>query len=82
MIQGIQPICFSALNNKAEDFDPGLTKKQQHPADVKPRREVYLSIDLKQRGAGGDNSWGALPHNQYRLLDKKYSYSYNIKLID
>ena len=31
---------------------------------------------------GGDNSWGALPHEQYRLLDKKYSYSYIIKLID
>jgi beta-galactosidase len=81
-IEGVQPICFSALNNKTEDFDPGLTKKQQHLTDVKPRNEVYLNIDLKQRGAGGDNSWGALPHQQYRLLDKKYSYSYIISLID
>ena len=45
-------------------------------------KEVYLNIDLKQRGVGGDNSWGALPHEPYRLLDKKYSYSYIIKLID
>jgi beta-galactosidase len=82
MIEGIQPICFSAINNSAEDLDPGLTKKQQHPTDIKPRSNVFLNIDLKQRGAGGDNSWGALPHEQYRLLDKKYSYSYVIKLID
>jgi beta-galactosidase len=82
MIEGLQPICFSAINNSAEDLDPGLTKKQQHPTDIKPRRNVYLNIDLKQRGVGGDNSWGALPHDQYRLLDKKYSYSYVIKLID
>jgi beta-galactosidase len=80
-IEGVQPICFSATNMRTEDLDPGLTKKQQHPIDIKPRREVYLNVDLKQRGVGGDNSWGALPHDPYRLLDKKYSYSYVIKLI-
>lgn len=79
--EGIQPVCFSAINNLDEDLDPGLSKKQQHPADIKPRNEVYVHIDLKQRGVGGDNSWGALPHEQYRLLDKKYSYSYIIRLI-
>ncbi|MEO6232510.1 MAG: glycoside hydrolase family 2 TIM barrel-domain containing protein [Ferruginibacter sp.] len=77
--EGTQPICFSALNMAAEDLDPGLTKKQQHPTDIKMHHSIYLNIDLKQRGVGGDNSWGALPHDQYRLLDKKYTYSYTIK---
>lgn len=81
-VEGMQPICFSATNNKAEDLDPGNTKKQQHWIDIKPRKEVYLNIDLKQRGVGGDNSWGALPHDQYRMLDKKYTYSYVIRLMD
>jgi beta-galactosidase len=81
-ITGDQPICFSAINHPAEDLDPGLTKKQQHPTDIKPRQDIFLSIDLKQRGVGGDNSWGALPHDQYRLLDKKYSYSYLIQVIE
>jgi beta-galactosidase len=80
-IEGIQPICFSATNMRTEDIDPGLTKKQQHPTDIKPRKEVYLNVDLKQRGVGGDNSWGALPHDPYRLLENKYSYSYVIHLI-
>ena len=60
----------------------GLTKKQQHPTDVKPRHEVTVQIDLKQRGVGGDNSWGALPHDAYRLLDKTYSYSYTLRLVE
>lgn len=81
-IEGLQPICFSALNNRTEDFDPGLTKKQQHPTDIKPRYNVFLNVDLKQRGVGGDNSWGALPHAPYRLLDKQYSYSYIISLLN
>ncbi len=81
-IEGNQPICFSATHVRTEDLDPGLTKKQQHPTDIKQRSEVFLSVDFKQRGVGGDNSWGALPHNPYRLLDKKYSYSYTIRPID
>lgn len=80
-VEGQQPLSFSALPFRSEDLDPGLTKKQQHPTDIKMRGGVTLQVDLKQRGVGGDNSWGALPHEQYRLLDKKYSYSYTLRLI-
>ncbi|HET8855755.1 MAG TPA: glycoside hydrolase family 2 TIM barrel-domain containing protein [Salinimicrobium sp.] len=82
VIEGKQPLSFSALNVLTEDLDPGLTKKQQHPTDIKYRDFVSLQVDLAQRGLGGDNSWGALPHDQYRLLDDKYSYSYVIKFIE
>lgn len=77
-IDGLQPICASALNNRPEDFDPGLTKKYRHTNDITPRKEVILSVDFAQRGAGGDNSWGALPHEQYRLEGKEYSYGFVI----
>ena len=77
-IEGTQPIAFSATRHSTEDLDPGTTKKQQHPANLRPRNSVYLTIDLAQRGVGGDDSWGAYPHRQYLLLDKKYSYSYVI----
>lgn len=81
-IEGVQPICFSALNYSTESLDPGMTKKQQHPSDLRPDNNIYLNIDLLQRGVGGDDSWGALPHEEYRLRDKKYSYSYIIRLLD
>ena len=81
-IEGIQPICFSALHFKTEDFDPGNTKKQQHPTDLPTRKSVWVHVDLKQRGLGGDNSWGALPHDAYRLMDQTYQYSYVIRLIE
>jgi beta-galactosidase len=58
MIEGVQPISFSLLPFKTEDLDPGLSKKQQHPTDIKIRDENTLQIDLKQRGLGGDDSWG------------------------
>jgi beta-galactosidase len=75
------PFCFSALHYYTEDFDPGLTKKQQHINDVVPKKHAVLQVDLNQRGVGGDNSWGALPHDPYRLTNKTYSYSYRIRLL-
>ena len=78
-IEGLQPICASALNNLPEDFDPGLTKKYRHTSDITPRSEVILCVDLAQRGVGGDNSWGAYPHDKYLLNEKEYNYGFVIK---
>lgn len=83
-IEGIQPIGFSALNIPTEDLDPGKRKSQRHPSDLdlNSMEAVYLHLDYKQRGVGGDDSWGSLPHDEYRLLDKKYTYSYIISLVN
>ncbi|MDR7209557.1 glycoside hydrolase family 2 TIM barrel-domain containing protein [Flavobacterium piscis] len=82
-IEGQQPIGFSALNISTEDLDPGKNKSQRHPSDLDldSKEAVYLHLDYKQRGVGGDDSWGRPPHDPYRLLDKKYSYSYIISLV-
>jgi beta-galactosidase len=77
-ISGLQPLSVKVAHNSAEDLDFGVQKKNSHPSDVTPRKEVFLNIDLAQRGVGGDNSWGALPHQQYRLMDKEYEYGFEI----
>lgn len=78
-ITGLQPICFSALPYTAEDLDPGYTKKQQHPSDLNENDFLSVHIDLGQRGLGGDNSWGALPHESYLLKAAKYQYGFIIE---
>jgi beta-galactosidase len=80
-ITGLQPICFSALPYTAEDLDPGVTKKNRHPSDLNERRFTSLHIDLLQRGVGGDNSWGALPHEPYLLKKGSYRYGFVISPI-
>ncbi|KQS36798.1 hypothetical protein ASG14_07110 [Pedobacter sp. Leaf194] len=55
-ITGLQPLNFSSINHSAEDLDPGSTKKQQHPADLPKRKNIYLILDWNQRGLGGDDS--------------------------
>ena len=81
-IKGLQPLGFSYLPYLSEDLDPGLTKKNQHPNDVPLKKFNVVHIDLKQRGVGGDNSWGALPHQPYLLKDSNYAYGYIIKAIN
>jgi beta-galactosidase len=81
-IEGLQPICASALNNYPEDFDAGLSKKNRHINNITLRHEVVLCIDLAQRGVGGDTSWGALPHEQYLLKNKEYNYGFIIKSLN
>jgi beta-galactosidase len=83
-------ICFSALNNIHDDFEsPGKLSQYRkdartantHTVDVRPRELVNLNIDLGQMGVGGDDSWGAIIHPQYRLLAMKYEYSFRIRPI-
>ena len=82
-IKGDQALGFSVLNMPSEALDGGEQKSQTHPTDIPEQKDkVFLHIDEKQRGVGGDNSWGALPHEPYRLLNHKYSYSYQLKLIE
>ena len=72
--EGIPLLSVSAHHNTLEDFEKG-----KHPTDIKPRDLTSVNIDYKQMGVGGDNSWGALTHKEYRLTEKEYSYSYRIK---
>ncbi len=88
LVSGNPLICFAALNNVHDDFEsPGKLSQYRkdaksantHTNDVKPRDLVNLNIDLGQMGVGGDDSWGANTHPQYRLQEKKYEYSFRIR---
>lgn len=81
LIEGSQPLSVSATNNRVEDLDPGMTKKQQHPSDILPRKETVVNVDLFQRGVAGIDSWGANPLDQYRFKGKEYKYSYTISIV-
>lgn len=69
----------SALDVTPGMLDPGMEKHNMHDNDIWPDRwSGYLNVDLAQRGLGGDNSWGANPHDPYRLFPRDYSYTYYI----
>jgi beta-galactosidase len=64
----------SALYYADEDLDEGDRKTYRHVFDLVPRDHVVLDLDHAQMGLGGDTSWGAVIHQQYRLPAREYSY--------
>ncbi|MBN1822672.1 MAG: DUF4981 domain-containing protein [Prolixibacteraceae bacterium] len=89
LFKGSQLLSVSAHHNIIEDFEspertdgrqvPGIEVINRHTTDVKPRDLTSVNIDYKQMGVGGDNSWGAQTHPEYRLTEKEYSYSFIMK---
>jgi beta-galactosidase len=80
-IKGLQALSVKAAHNPVEDLDFGVSKKNSHPNDITPRKEIFLNVDYLQCGVGGNNSWGAFPLNVYRLLSDSYEYSYEISAV-
>ncbi|SFD24513.1 glycoside hydrolase family 2 TIM barrel-domain containing protein [Algibacter pectinivorans] len=74
-IQGLQPLSFSAWPYTMLDLT-----KAKHINELPNRKFITLNIDYKQMGLGGDDTWTkrSKPHQQYRLINKNYSYSFEI----
>ena len=70
-----QPLSVNAHHYRQEDLQGGLNYYYQVPT----RSLVELHIDLKQRGVGGDNSWGYMPLDKYRLLEPEYEYDFTLR---
>jgi beta-galactosidase len=92
LFEGAPLLAVSAHHNLMEDFESpertdgrhvrGAKPVNRHTVDVIPRNLTSVHIDYKQMGVGGDNSWGAKTHPEYRLTEKSYSYAFTIIPID
>lgn len=77
-IEGTPKFSFSVHQNPIEDYDGGIEKEPKHLIDIKPKELVHVTIDMKQMGLGGDDSWGGKPHEKYILRPKNYTHSFTI----
>ena len=53
-------------------------EEARHTNELVDPGTVTINIDHMQMGVGGDDSWGAPVHDEYRLAPKKYSYSFTL----
>jgi len=77
LVTGMPLLSWSALNYTQEDLSQDA-RATKHPFDLQQQDFISLNIDDKQMGVGGDNSWGAWPHDKYRIAPGKYIYSYRL----
>ncbi|MFD3312230.1 glycoside hydrolase family 2 TIM barrel-domain containing protein [Streptomyces sp. NPDC058694] len=69
------------LEVNASHFTPeDLSVGRRHDYQLTPREEVVLRLNHRQMGVGGDNSWGAHTHDEYKLFaNRDYSYTYRLR---
>ena len=77
---GVEPLSVSAWDITQEDLH-----KARHINEKARLHGAYVvNIDHVQTGVGGTDSWTqrARPSDQYRLLDKHYSYSFYVRPVN
>ena len=79
--KGVLIVGEPLLNVSAWDYTMEALEKAEHIHELPRGKTVTLNIDYQQMGVGGDDSWGARPHEEYRLKAKEYSYSFRLKAL-
>ncbi|HEY0947606.1 MAG TPA: glycoside hydrolase family 2 TIM barrel-domain containing protein, partial [Opitutaceae bacterium] len=79
---GLLACADPALSVNAQHFTKSDIESADYSFQLQPRPETYLNLDLAQLGIGGDNSWGRICHEPYRLEALAYSYRYRLSPIE
>ena len=79
---GLLAVGIPRLSVNALPFTTSDLEGPKHPHELTPRDFVTLNLDHKQMGLGGDNSWGAWPHAEYRIPVQPYEYRFRLRAFD
>jgi beta-galactosidase len=71
---GMPHLSVNALPYATDDL-----QGPKHTFEIPRRDFVTLNLDLKQMGVGGDNSWGAQPHPEYKIPPQPYSCQFRLR---
>ena len=75
---GLMVKADSLINVSAHNYTQPDLEKAMHTNEVPVKDIIEIHIDLGQMGVGGDTSWGALTHDQYRLLANSYAFGFTL----
>jgi beta-galactosidase len=73
IITGIPRMDVSAWPYTLQDLE-----QAQHIHELPLRDAITVNLDYRQMGLGGDNSWGARPYPQYRLVPRPQRHSFRL----
>lgn len=73
-VSGMPLIYFSAWPYETRELET-----KDHPYLMSRAKDITVNIDYKQMGVGGDDSWGALPHDEFRLWVQDYGYKFRVE---
>ena len=79
LVVGEEPLSVSAWNFPMEDIEYRPSQmERRHGGSILKKDMVWLNIDHKQMGVGGDNTWGAQVHPEYTITPHEWKYSFTL----
>lgn len=80
LVVGEEPLSVSAWNFPMEDIEyrPSQMERRHGGSIQKKKDMIWLNIDHKQMGVGGDNTWGAQVHPEYTITPHEWKYSFTL----
>lgn len=75
---GFRAAGLPTLNFSAWPFGMSELERAKHSAEIRMSKEITVNLDYQQMGVGGDDSWGAQPHAEYRLPARPYAYGFRL----
>lgn len=70
-----------AFHFSLNSFTQSQLALAKHPHELVEEECVYLRIDHKHMGVGGDDSWSPSVHNEFLLNDKHYHYQLIFRML-
>lgn len=78
-VTGDKPLSVSAWNFPMEDIEYRPSQvERRHGGSIVKQDMVWLNIDHRQMGVGGDNTWGAQVHPEYTITPCEWKYGFTI----
>lgn len=77
--RGLRAVGLPSLSFSAWPFPASELERAKHSAEIRMSKETTVNLDYLQMGVGGDDSWGAQPHRQYRIAAKPYDYRFRLE---
>ena len=79
LITGEEPLNVSAWNFPLEDIDyVAFNTERRHGGSIMKKDMVWLNIDHRHMGVGGDNTWEAQVHPEYTITPHEWKYSFTL----
>ncbi len=76
---GLRATGMPLLSVSAWPFHMEELERHKHPNELVMAADITVNLDYRQMGVGGDNSWGAQQHPEYRLPAKAYRYEFRLE---
>ena len=76
---GLKAVGMPLISFSAWQFEMEELERRKHPFEIVQSKDITVNLDFRQMGVGGDDSWGAWPHPEYRLTAKRYEYKFVIE---